>query len=202
MFIGNLYLTAVLLAVGITLTPVLIALLTGIVGDQPLFASVPPSFILALFMWQLFTSGLGEEVGWRGYLLPRLQSTDHGERSVWITGLIWSVWHYPFVIALYLSNMAELPLAPKLVAILVALAGFTITIIRSAFLHAWLYNNTQSVLLSILFHALSNTCTVVFGASALDAGPLAILPGIMPWVAVFVIQRIYGKESFLSKSAV
>ena len=170
-------------------------------GDLPLFASVPVSFILALFLTQLFTSGLGEEVGWRGYLLPRLQRTSHGERPLWVIGMIWAVWHYPFVIALVLSNMVDLPLAAKLVAIPASLAGFTITIIGTAFLHAWLYNRTQGVLLPILFHALSNTCAVVFGASALAAGPLAILPGIIPWVAVFVVRKTFGKEVFLPRSA-
>ncbi len=194
------YLATVLLSVGITLIPAAIARLTGLAGNQPLFTSAPMSFILALFIVQLFSSGLGEEVGWRGYLLPKLQKTMQGERALWMLGIIWAVWHYPFVIALFLTNMADLPLAARLVTIPASLAGFTITIIGSTFLHAWLYNNTQSILLSVLFHALSNTCAVVFGAGALAASPLAILPGIMPWVAVVAIRWRFGREAFLLKS--
>ncbi len=47
-------------------------------------------FVNALF-------GLGEEIGWRGYLLPHLMPLG-AKRAYLLTGLIWGVWHAPLVL--------------------------------------------------------------------------------------------------------
>ncbi len=41
--------------------------------------------------------GLGEEIGWRGYLLPRLIQA-RVRFPILISGIIWAVWHMPFVL--------------------------------------------------------------------------------------------------------
>jgi uncharacterized protein len=44
-----------------------------------------------------FIFGLGEEIGWRGYLLPKL--VQSGVRfPILISGVIWGVWHVPLVL--------------------------------------------------------------------------------------------------------
>ena len=40
---------------------------------------------------------LGEEIGWRGYLLPKLNTMFSRKKTVLLTGLIWGVWHAPIV---------------------------------------------------------------------------------------------------------
>jgi len=47
--------------------------------------------ILSVFVMQLFTSGLGEEPGWRGFLLPRLQARYEGDKFVWVLGLLLAI---------------------------------------------------------------------------------------------------------------
>lgn len=42
---------------------------------------------------------LGEEIGWRGYLYPRLEKKFGVVRAVIIGGIIWGVWHYPGIYA-------------------------------------------------------------------------------------------------------
>jgi membrane protease YdiL (CAAX protease family) len=45
-------------------------------------------------------TGLGEEIGWRGYLLPRLTKAKVRFPLFW-TGVIWATWHMPFVLLTY-----------------------------------------------------------------------------------------------------
>src|SRR5882762_8202269 len=44
-----------------------------------------------------FASGLGEEIGWRGFLLPKLVEA-RVRRPILISGMRWAVWHVPFVL--------------------------------------------------------------------------------------------------------
>ncbi len=189
---------AILLITGaIALIPTLFSQVVGLSSLTDLVAVVPWHYYVLLFVFQLLTSGLGEEVGWRGYLLPRLQERFQSDKALWVGGLIWAIWHYPFVIFLFSANMADLTLAEKIPAILLSLAGFSMSIIGTNFIYAWLLRNTKSVFIAILFHAFGNTLATIFGAEQLAAGPLALLVGIFPWAIVFILGKRYGKESFL-----
>jgi len=194
---GRIVLAVVLINLVVTLVPAILALVSGIATVDVLFVSAPVTGYLLLFGTQLLTSGLGEEVGWRGYMLPRLLARNNNEKTLWISGLIWAVWHYPFVIFLFLENTAGMPVGQLAMMVLFSLAGFTMTIIGQGFIYAWLINNGGSLFWAVVYHALSNTLAIIFGAQALAAGPMAILPAIMPWVVVWVMQKRIGKESFL-----
>ncbi len=43
-------------------------------------------------------AALGEEIGWRGFLVPQLVKVRGYSQTAWISGLIWSAWHYPLLI--------------------------------------------------------------------------------------------------------
>jgi membrane protease YdiL (CAAX protease family) len=85
------YLRAVGLTALISGLPVLVFALLGNFSSSPYTIG----YILLVLVVQFFTSGLGEEPGWRGFLLPRLKTRFAGENYVWVLGLIWAVWHYP-----------------------------------------------------------------------------------------------------------
>ncbi len=57
---------------------------------QPLGFTLLISFILSIV-----TGATGEELGWRGFLLPRLQERFNALISTLIVGLIWALWHLP-----------------------------------------------------------------------------------------------------------
>lgn len=44
-----------------------------------------------------FISGLGEEIGWRGFMASRMESWTPTKRYL-TTGIIWSLWHWPLII--------------------------------------------------------------------------------------------------------
>ena len=66
-----------------------LALLGGsLAGLQ--WGALLPSFLLSILV-----SGLGEELGWRGYALPRLQARHGALGASAILGLVWALWHLP-----------------------------------------------------------------------------------------------------------
>jgi membrane protease YdiL (CAAX protease family) len=94
----------------------------------------------------LFT--LGEEYGWRGYLLPRLLPLGEIRATV-LVGLIWGPWHVPLLVA-----GLNYPGVSPWLAILV----FLFTIVALSFAYAWFYiASSGSVLVVALLHQSNNT---------------------------------------------
>lgn len=95
------------------------------------------------FIFIFLFIGLGEEPGWRGFALPRLQK----QRSPWAASLIlapiWALWHLPLM-----GNEFPLPVIP---AFLISLGAGTL-------IQTCLFNRTKgSVFAQMLFHATVNT---------------------------------------------
>lgn len=138
-------------------------------------------FLGTLLLW-LLTYALGEETGWRGYALPRLQRKYSAASATLILAVIWACWHIPafFYRDTYIQ-MGILGFPMFLVSITFATMVFT-----------WLYNSTNgSLLLVILFHAFFNwLSTSEAGGGA--TGIIMSVPVIV-W-AIFVVRR-YGPEN-------
>jgi hypothetical protein len=119
----------VALAVAMPFVPLAISVLAGMIQLKPgaLLSFLPA--VLYLLVYQLLTSGLGGDPGWRGYLLPVLQARLGGNKPIWWCGLIWAIWHYPFTIYVTWFSMGDLPVAAKVSALVPALAGQTMTTI-------------------------------------------------------------------------
>jgi membrane protease YdiL (CAAX protease family) len=89
----------------------------------------------------------GEEIGWRGYLQPRLLERFGLLRGVVLLGLIWAHWHTPVILAGY--NYPETP-------VLGALFLFPLELIFASFLLAWLTIRSGSVWPAALAHGSYN----------------------------------------------
>jgi membrane protease YdiL (CAAX protease family) len=100
---------------------------------------------LGLPAWMLLA--LGEELGWRGFMLPRLLRSALS-RPVLISGVIWSAWHWPSVL------WGGYPAGPNR-----ALSGVVITITLGAFacVLARLRLESGSIWPPALAHALWNS---------------------------------------------
>lgn len=189
---GRWYLTAAVITFLLAGIPVgIFGLATGFTIGGYAF-----SYILFILAVQLLTSGLGEEPGWRGFLLPRLQSKYQNENYVWMLGLIWAIWHYPLMIIQTASGMPDFTLFQITISILTSLAGFTMSIIGITYIYAWLYNQTKSVLLMILFHALSNTFSGWLPSFLNQPQMVTLFVALMPWAVVIFLQQRLGKEKF------
>ena len=78
----------------------LIANLIARAVDGQTYPIIDPSSSLWMFIPALIAafilSGMGEEFGWRGYVLPRFQTRWNALTSSIILGVIWVSWHIPF----------------------------------------------------------------------------------------------------------
>jgi membrane protease YdiL (CAAX protease family) len=107
--------------------------------------------IFPLFAYSLLfplSGAFGEELGWRGYALPRVQARLWALSAAVIIGGIQTAWHLP----LFMTDRSTPP-----VPLIVGFMGLGI-------LATWVFNNTRgSVLMTMLLHASNNTNVGFFG---------------------------------------
>jgi len=188
------YLYAFAITMVIALIPFLIGILSGTLTLPQNHFTYGIIFLIPVLILQIITSGLGEEPGWRGFLLPALNKVREKESAIWLMGVAWAVWHFPFTIFEVLSNTGALSGPALWVTVLSSLAGQTISLIGMAFIYTWLVSSTGSVFLAVIFHALSNALPAVLIGQIPPA--LSFIVGFSPWIIVFFLQRILGKDKF------
>jgi membrane protease YdiL (CAAX protease family) len=95
-------------------------------------------------------SATGEEIGWRGFLVPRMHALVGFTGTSLLVGFIWAAWHYPI-------NVAVSPLYRPNVPLWYSNACFTVAVIGFSFMHTWLRLRSQSLWPSALLHAAGNS---------------------------------------------
>jgi len=189
------YLAALLLLPGLQFTSVLLtALWTGVRADFsqlmvykiiPLTAPVP-ALIVPWFVFEMLTNG--EEMGWRGYILPRLQARYNAVVSSLVVGVIWGFWHLPKFFGTGASGERSL-------------LWFTIFSIALSILFTWLYNQTRgSLLLVTLFHASSNTAGMFLPVSFAAAGGVASNLLILIYILAAMVVTFVAGPARLSRT--
>ncbi|MFN7923063.1 MAG: CPBP family intramembrane glutamic endopeptidase [Bryobacteraceae bacterium] len=91
---------------------------------------------------------LGEEIGWRGLLVPVLADRYGFAATAMISGIIWALWHYPLL--LLGPNHSATP-------VWYDLPLFTITVVSINFLWTWMRLKSGSIWPCVLLHAAHNT---------------------------------------------
>jgi membrane protease YdiL (CAAX protease family) len=117
----------------------------GLAPGLVIAAYVPIS--ASVGMVQSCASALGEEIGWRGFLVPHLAKVTGFRNVALISGLMWAVWHYPiFLFADYNSGTPAW----------YGLTCFTVSIIGVSFVFAWMRLKSGSLWTAMLIHASHN----------------------------------------------
>lgn len=125
----------------------------------------------------VFVTNWGEEVGWRGFALPRLMASFRPLTASLVLGLIWGGFHLPLYWQRPLFALLFLALTPAL----------------SVFI-AWLFISTvESVFVCTLFHAIYNTLGQAILPAQGGEGFLASTAGLMWIIVVFLVIR-YGPD--------
>jgi CAAX protease family protein len=142
---------------------------------KPLSSVVPPFIMLTIF------AGMGEEFGWRGFALPRLQARYNALTASLIVGVLWSIWHIP----LFLTKgtiQYEWRLQAGLILPILAYAMF---VISESIRCTWVFNNTKgSVLLTVVQHGALNAWNGYIDVYRGNFG------GILTYMVVAVIVSI------------
>ena len=136
-----------------------------------------PLFLVILTL----TDGLGEELAWRGFALPRLLSRHNALVASLILGVIWALWHLPLVWTEG-SVMYQQPVWLLLVDITAKSVLFT-----------WVFLHTRgSVLLAMLFHGATNLFAVSPTLTSTGDLTFLLLAAGAKWVLVVVVIVVAG----------
>lgn len=154
------------------------------VGGEPLsFAGFgvsrefPAFSALGFLAYNVVSFGYGEETGWRGYALPRLQRRYSALAATLLLTAGWALWHAPLF--LYRPGYTAMGAAGA--------AGWLLSLLTGAVLLTWLYNESRgSILVVALFHATVDVASTSNLASPLVGSAMGVL--ITLWgLAVLVI---------------
>ena len=133
--------------------------------------------IAAMVVATIFGGPLGEEIGWRGYALPRLASRFGLARASVLLGLIWACWHLPVFFMPGLDQYGQ-----SFPVYLLQVTALSVAI-------AWLYGNTNgSLLLAILMHsAVNQSKDIVPSIVTAATNPLALSTSMVAWLTIALL---------------
>ena len=156
-------------------------LLSVIIGDLVMF--------ILFCVW-----AAGEEFGWRGYALDRLQGRFNAIISSILLGIVWWAWHIP-ALGFQSSALGTQPINVWV---------FLVIILEFAILLTWIYNNTNgSILAVILFHAMFNMASYATIPIA-NQIPTFSIPNYYSLIVlvtiVIVVTIVYGPKRLVRQT--
>jgi membrane protease YdiL (CAAX protease family) len=120
----------------------------------------PQFSFLAFLAYNMVSFGYGEETGWRGYALPRLQARHTAFGATLLLAVGWAMWHGPLF--LYRPGYTSMGIG--------GIAGWFVSLLTGAILLTWLFNASRGSLLVVaLFHA---TVDIAFTSDV--ASPISV----------------------------
>lgn len=151
-------------------------------AKAPLFVNAYP----LLLIFSLFTGPLGEEPGWRGFALPRLQMKLGPVAGSLVLGVLWATWHAPLFLLPEWHGTG--PVGPFVLAFFGWVVPFSIIM-------TWIYNRTGGNLVaSILAHDALNATVGLVVLHALQIPSDLFLQPKMWWpVALLLIIVTRGR---------
>ncbi len=159
------------------------------VAAPPTLRGEVPLLLLPLFLMILtLTDGLGEELGWRGFALPRLLSCHNALVASLILGVLWALWHLPLV----WTEEATMYQQPIWL--------FLLDITAKSVLFTWVFLHTRgSVLLAMLLHGATNLFVVSPTLTGTSDLTLLLLAAGAKWLLVGVVIVVYGPSLVRSR---
>jgi membrane protease YdiL (CAAX protease family) len=162
-----------------------------VTGDWPPFGNTPVALMILAITVSMWAQA-GEELGWRGYALPRLAAYIGLGGASLVVGIVWAVWHIPLFILPDSGSNGQSFLA------------YALQVIPMSVAFAFLYWKTDgSLLLVMVMHAAVNNTTGIVPAAVGGAlPPVAVGASLVAWatvafswiIAVPLLLRMRGAE--------
>lgn len=133
---------------------------------------------------------LGEEIGWRGFLVPQLAKVTSFKWVAVISGVVWALWHFPIIIMG--SYVSETPLWWSLPI-------FFFGVLLLSVVLAWITIKSGSLWPAVLYHGIDNYILKIFtplasgSASAYYIGESGIITLIVMLVFALIFWRYRDK---------
>lgn len=129
------------------------------------------------------TYGFGEEVSWRGYLLPKINEVAQTATAAVVVAQFWALWHLP-------AFFCDAGIQARGMAIV----GWYIGLVFGSVLLAWLTKNAKwSIIPVIVWHGTFNLTV----ASDQAEGLIASIASALVIVTAIVLRRLHGQELVL-----
>ncbi|GAA4334665.1 CPBP family intramembrane glutamic endopeptidase [Flaviaesturariibacter amylovorans] len=183
-----------LLAIAL-LSPFILALLASLLSFTLYATSIDlsslvrstefPHFgLLSVFLYNLLFFGWGEEAGWRGFALPRLQARLKPLSASLVLTILWAAWHLPLFT--YRPGYMEMGLSGAV--------GWLLSLLTGSVLLSWLFNASKgSVLICAVFHA---TIDIAFTAKTPD-NRNAMYMGILITIWGFLTMLLWKPKNIV-----
>ena len=152
---------------------------------SPIFT---PNFFIAGLVFGC-VAGFAEEIGWTGYVFPKLRHRMGGLKASLVLGLLWGLWHFPVIDYLGTATPHGRFLFSYFLAFIAAMTAMRVLI-------GWVYVHTESVLLAQWMHASSTASLVIFSPMAATAGQETCwyaVYAIVLWMTVSIILLTHGR---------
>lgn len=150
-------------------------------GVWPRFGETPLVLMLAAMLISTWAQA-GEEIGWRGYALPRMSTRlGLGPASI-LLGIIWGIWHYP----LFFYPGADVHGQ--------SLAFYVAQVTALSVAMAWLYWRTNgSLFIVMLLHAAANNLKDIAPSAVTKPGDVFFAGGsLMGWIGLSALWLCAG----------
>ena len=149
-------------------------------GPAPRFFSNPAlprnsiPLALAIGIAVNLVRGLGEEIGWRGYALPRLQRRWGALAASLVLGVIWALWHW------HPANLEILGRFP---------IWHLLTVLPVAVVYTWLYNRTGgSLLVAVVFHMWQDVAEYIVPMGVYEGETSGLIISVaVNWIAAIAL---------------
>lgn len=140
----------------------------GLASFQGFPSGFPVKYII-YFVIVFFGGGpLGEELGWRGFALPRMQARYGSLRATLLLGVLWTFWHLPH----FLTKAQRGGPGSNLSILYINLPVFLLLVMSIAVIITWVFNHTKgSLFAAMLIHTSINTFTLIL---ALFSAPIVM----------------------------
>jgi membrane protease YdiL (CAAX protease family) len=144
---------------------------------------LPMTFWGGLILVNILAGPTGEEIGWRGFALPRLLERYTPLKAGIILGIIWDFWHLPLWIT---SGYAS-------VNLLLYCLYFSIGIISLSVLMTWIFCRTPNSLVPmVIVHFSFNFGLNLFGPQGLGLAPTLPLLGLIAVLCVLTVMLVWA----------
>lgn len=122
--------------------------------------NLPFTGVILVLLAHVFTFGIGEETGWRGLALPRLQIEATAMQATHRLAVFWLFWHLPS----FFENDSMMGMSA------IQLVGWAAGLWMGAIFLTWLFNSSRgSLLVVVLWHGLFNLYSASNASSSLAA---------------------------------
>ncbi len=141
--------------------------------------------LLTFFFYNLIFFGFGEEVGWRGFALPRLLNKSNALIASILLTLFWALWHVPLFF--YRPSYTTMDW--------MGILGWVFSLLTGSILLTWLYNSAKaSILICAVFHS---TIDIAFTADIADKNIMNYMGFLITVWGILII--IIFKPKYLSR---